>query len=277
MNMFLHEIDDANIAWGDTLSNPLHLDDQNTLMKFQVVVANPPFSLDKWAMGFASQTDKKFEMSAALDPHHRFDWGVPPASKGDFAFVQHMLYSLAENGRMAVVLPHGVLFRGATEGKIRQQILEMNLLDAVIGLPENLFFGTGIPAAVLVFRKNRRRQEVLFIDASSEAHYQKDKTQNRLTEDGLQRILRAYDDFKTIPKYASLATKAEIAANDFNLNIPRYVETFEEEAPVDMDAVQQHIAGIEAELRVVKATMATYLNELGILPDVETPGSISRC
>ncbi|MCP4398706.1 MAG: N-6 DNA methylase, partial [bacterium] len=150
MNMFLHGIDDAKIAWGDTLSNPLHLDD-GKLMKFQVVVANPPFSLDKWAMGFAAQADDNFKMEASLDPHKRFEWGVPPKSKGDFAFVQHMLYSLAEGGRMAIVLPHGVLFRGAAEGKIRKQIIEMNLLEVVIGLPENLFFGTGIPATVLVF------------------------------------------------------------------------------------------------------------------------------
>ena len=119
MNMFLHGIDDANIEWGDTLSNPLHLENGN-LMKFQVIVANPPFSLDKWAMGFAGDNDEKFKMQANLDPYGRFEWGVPPASRGDYAFVQHMLYSLAEDGRMAVILPHGVLFRGASEGRIRK-------------------------------------------------------------------------------------------------------------------------------------------------------------
>ena len=141
MNMYLHGIDDAKIEWGDTLSNPLHLED-GKLMKFQVIVANPPFSLDKWAMGFAGEgsSDKKFKMEASLDPHRRFEWGVPPASKGDYAFVQHMLYSLAEDGRMATILPHGVLFRGGSEGKIRKQIIELNLLDAVIGLPEGLIF-----------------------------------------------------------------------------------------------------------------------------------------
>lgn len=264
MNMFLHGIDDAKIAWGDTLSNPLHFDDNGKLMKFQVVVANPPFSLDKWAMGFASQSDDKFKMEASLDTHKRFEWGVPPKSKGDFAFVLHMLYSLAENGRMAIVLPHGVLFRGAAEGRIRQQIIEMNLLDAVVGLPENLFFGTGIPATVLVFRKNRKRQEVLFIDASSEENYRKEKTQNILTEEGLQRITAAYDDYKTIDRFTYLATKEEIKENDFNLNIPRYVDTFEEEEPVDMDAVKQSISQIESELTAVKEKMQHYLAELGL-------------
>ena len=174
MNMFLHGVDDARIWQGDTLSNPQNLEDDK-LMKFQVVVANPPFSLDKWDSGFLSKAGpdekgkKPEKMTAALDEHHRFDWGVPPSSKGDYAFVLHMLNSLdAENGRMAVVLPHGVLFRGASEGKIRKQLIEMNLLDAVIGLPANLFYGTGIPACILVFKKGRTRDDVLFIDASGE-------------------------------------------------------------------------------------------------------------
>ena len=264
MNMFLHGIDDTKIEWGDTLSNPLHLDDSGKLMKFQVVVANPPFPLDKWAMGFASQSDDEFKMEASLDTHHRFEWGVPPKSKGDFAFVQHMLYSLAEGGRMAIVLPHGVLFRGAAEGKIRQQIVEMNLLDAVIGLPENLFFGTGIPAVILVFHKNRKRQEVLFIDAGSEEYYRKEKTQNVLTEQGLQRITAAYDNYTIIDKFTHCATKEEIKENDFNLNIPRYVDTFEEEESVDMDAVKQNIYQIESELMQVKEKMGNYLMELGL-------------
>ncbi len=166
MNMFLHGIDDAKIEWGDTLSNPLHLED-GKLMKFQVIVANPPFSLDKWAMGFAGDNDDKFKMEASLDPYGRFEWGVPPASRGDYAFVQHMLYSLAEDGRMTVILPHGVLFRGASEARIRKQIIDMNFLDAVIGFPEGLFYGTGIPACIMVFKKNRTIKDVLFIDAST--------------------------------------------------------------------------------------------------------------
>lgn len=278
MNMFLHGIDDAKIAWGDTLANPLHLEDEK-LMKFQVVVANPPFSLDKWAMGFAGaalsaletigkkgKKDTEFKMEASLDPHKRFGWGVPPSSKGDYAFVLHMLHSLAENGRMGVVLPHGVLFRGASEAKIRQQILdpEINLLDAVIGLPENLFFGTGIPAVILVFKKNRTRREVLFIDASGEGNYEKVKNQNKLREEDLVRITAAYERYANEDKYSYVASFEEIKENDFNLNIPRYVDTFEEEEPVDMDAVKEKICTIKKELVEVEAQMDKYLKELGL-------------
>lgn len=265
MNMYLHGIDDANIEWGDTLANPLHLED-GKLMKFQKIVANPPFSLDKWAMGFAGDgnDDKKFKMEASLDQHRRFEWGVPPTSKGDYAFIQHMLYSLAKGGTMATILPHGVLFRGASEGKIRKEIIEMNLLDAVIGLPEGLFYGTSIPACILVFKKDRTREDVLFIDASGEGNYEKGKNQNKLREEDLQKIVATYDSRETIDKYSYKATKKEIQDNDYNLNIPRYVDTFEEEAPVDMEAVKQNIADIKKELAVVEAEMEKYLKELGL-------------
>lgn len=263
MNMFLHKIDDAKIEWGDTLSNPLHLED-GKLMKFQVIVANPPFSLDKWAMGFAGDNDDKFKMEASLDPHGRFEWGVPPASRGDYAFVQHMLYSLAEDGRMAVILPHGVLFRGASEGRIRKQIIDLNLLDAVIGLPEGLFYGTGIPACIMVFKKNRTRRDVLFIDASGEGNYEKGKNQNKLREQDIEKIVEAYEKYEDVDKYAYVATYEEIKENDYNLNIPRYVDTFEEEEPVDMEEVARNIENIKAELKEVEEQMAKYLKELGL-------------
>ncbi|MBC2697293.1 MAG: type I restriction-modification system subunit M [ANME-2 cluster archaeon] len=264
MNMFLHNFDDANVMWGDTLSNPLFLDD-GQLMKFQVVVANPPFSLDKWAMGFAgSGDDKDYKMESSLDSYRRFEWGVPPKSKGDYAFVQHMLYSLAEGGRMGIVLPHGVLFRGAAEGKIRKQIIDLNLLDAVIGLPANLFFGTGIPACVLVFKKNRSRRDILFIDASNDGHYEKGKNQNNLREEDIRRIVDTYEKYEDIDKFAHVATLDEIKENEYNLNIPRYVDTFEEEEPVDMDAVKQNIANIKNELAEVEVKMEKQLEELGL-------------
>ncbi|WP_375199580.1 type I restriction-modification system subunit M [Bacillus sp. RS11] len=265
MNMYLHGIDDANIEWGDTLANPLHLE-EGKLMKFQKIVANPPFSLDKWTMGFVGEenTDSKFKMDASLDEHRRFEWGVPPTSKGDYAFIQHMLYSLSEKGTMATILPHGVLFRGASEGKIRKQIIEMNLLDTVIGLPKGLFYGTDIPACVLVFKKNRTRKDVLFIDASSEEHYEKGKNQNKLREEDLQEIMETYDNRETIDKYSYVATFEEIKENDFNLNIPRYVDTFEEEEPVDIEVVKQNIADIKEELKVVEAEIEKYLKELGM-------------
>lgn len=265
MNMYLHGIDDARLQWGDTLANPLHLEGDR-LMKFQRIVANPPFSLDKWAMGFADDTsdDKQFKMDASLDPHRRFDWGVPPASKGDYAFVQHMLHSLAEEGKMATILPHGALFRGASEGRIRKEILEMNLLDAVIGLPEGLFFGTGIPACIMVFQKNRKRADVLFIDASLEGNYEKGKNQNRLREEDIQRIVETYKHYEIKNKYSYVASLEEIEENDYNLNVPRYVDTFEEEEPIDMTKVNQNINDIKMELETVESQMQKYLKELGL-------------
>lgn len=265
MNMYMHGIDDARIEWGDTLANPLHLED-GKLMKFQVIVANPPFSLDKWAMGFANEgnTDKKFKMEASLDQFKRFEWGVPPTSKGDYAFVQHMLYSLAENGRMATILPHGVLFRGSSEGKIRQQIIEMNLLEAVIGLPEGLFFGTGIPACIMLFKKDRKHKDVLFIDASSEGNYEKGKNQNKLREQDIAKIVETYEKWETIDKYSYVATIDEIKENDYNLNIPRFVDTFEEEESIDMERVKENISNIKQELKEVELQMDKYLKELGL-------------
>ncbi len=176
-----------------------------------------------------------------------------------------MLSSLdAENGRMAVVLPHGVLFRGASEGKIRRQLVEMNLLDAVIGLPANLFYGTGIPACILVFKKNRTCRDILFIDASGDGNFEKGKNQNILRDSDITRIVNAYQARQNEDKYSYVASFDEIKENDFNLNIPRYVDTFEEEELVDIDEVQRNIANIEAELAEVQAQMKNYLKELGL-------------
>lgn len=200
-----------------------------------------------------------------MDPYKRFDIGVPPSSKGDYAFVLHMLKSLdGNNGRMAVVLPHGVLFRSASEGKIRRQLVEMNLLDAVIGLPANLFYGTGIPACILIFKKNRSRRDVVFIDASGEGNYEKGKNQNILRPSDIAKIVNTYEGRLDVDKYCHIASFDEIRENDFNLNIPRYVDTFEEEELVDIDEVKQNIANIEAELAQVQAQMAKYLEELGL-------------
>ena len=251
MNMFLHEINDAVIEWGDTIRNPLHLQD-NLLKTFDVVVANPPFSLDKWGADFAQN-----------DPFMRFNhYEVPPKSKGDYAFVIHMIKSLNEHGRMGVVLPHGVLFRGASEGKIRQKLIEQNLLDAIVGLPANLFFGTGIPAAILVFKKNRVNNDILFIDASRE--FDKAKNQNNLTDENIVKIIETYRNRSEIEKYSHVATLEEIQENDYNLNIPRYVDTFEEENPVDIEATKANISKIESELVTIKTQMSTYLKELGL-------------
>lgn len=265
MNMFLHNIDDAKIYLGDTIANPRTIENDK-LMKFQAVVANPPFSLDKWDSGFAADhNDDKFQMSAELDKYRRFDWGIPPRSKGDYAFVLHMLHSLdANNGRMAVVLPHGVLFRGASEGRIRKQLIDLNLLDAVIGLPSNLFYGTSIPACILVFKKGRTKHTVQFIDASGEGNFEKGKNQNKLRPQDIQKIITTYENSKELEKYSHIATLDEIKENDYNLNIPRYVDTFEPEPIIDIDEVNKEIKDIKEQQTTVEAKMQAYLKELGL-------------
>ncbi len=272
MNMFLHDIHDAKIAWGDSLSNPMHLDSDGNLMQFDAVVANMPFSQDKWAQGFnpggetSDKNKKEFKMTAGADRFHRFDWGVPPTSKGDWAFLLHMIHSLKDKNksRMVAVVPHGVLFRGASEGQIRKKVVEENLLDAVIGLPENLFFGTTIPACLMVFKKNRTNEDVVFIDASGEGRYEKDKTQNKLTAKSIEEILEAYNKRENIEKFCHVATKEEIKANDYNLNIPRYVDTFEEEELIDIEQVKTNITNIKTELAGVESQLSQYLSDIGL-------------
>jgi type I restriction enzyme M protein len=255
MNMFLHGFDQARVEWCDTLRSPA-LVEKDALMKFDVVVANPPFSLDKWGDIKDPKDDK---------PYNRFHRGVPPKSKGDYAFISHMVETtVADTGKVGVICPHGVLFRGGQEGVIRRKLIEENLLDAVIGLPANLFYGTGIPAAILIFDRGRtakKRKDVLFIDASRE--FAQEKRQNRLRDEDLAKIVKTYGTFKSLDKYAYRATLKEIAENDFNLNIPRYVDTFEGEEEIDIDAVQQEIDGIEVELAKTRKQMAAYLKELG--------------
>lgn len=262
MNMFLHGEDNHRIEWGDTIRNPLLLDTKGEgkgiagLMHFDIVTANPPFSLDKWG-----------HEDAANDPYGRFRRGVPPKTKGDYAFISHMIETLKpgnsskKGGRMGVVVPHGVLFRASSEGKIRQQLIEENLLDTVIGLPEKLFFGTGIPAAILIFKKQKSDESVLFIDASRE--FKSGKNQNQLTPENIQKIIDTYKARKTTDKYSYLATFDEIKENDFNLNIPRYVDTFEEEEEIDLMAVRAEREQLKTQLAELEAEMAKYLEELG--------------
>ncbi|MBD5801883.1 putative type I restriction enzymeP M protein [Azoarcus sp. Aa7] len=251
MNMFLHGEDNHRIEWGDTLRNPKLLDGDGLLKHFDIVVANPPFSLEKWG-----------HEAADGDKYKRFRRGIPPRTKADYAFILHMIETMKPgSGRMAVVVPHGVLFRGAAEGKIRKQLIDENLLDIVIGLPEKLFYGTGIPAAVLVFRKKKTDDKVLFIDASRE--YLDGKNQNILRPQDLQKIVDNATSRQSADKYAYLASPAEIAENDYNLNIPRYVDTFEEEEEIDLMAVRREREQLKAELAVLEEKMAGYLKELG--------------
>ncbi|MFO7535925.1 MAG: type I restriction-modification system subunit M [Kiritimatiellia bacterium] len=253
MNMFLHGLDSARIEWEDTIRHPLLLEG-TALMKFDVVVANPPFSLDKWGQEMASG-----------DRFGRFGRGVPPKSKGDWAFVLHMLATAVEGkGRVGVVVPHGVLFRGGAEGTIRKSVIEENLLDGVVGLPANLFYGAGIPAALLIFDKSRKLKGkcgVLFIDASRE--YEQGTNQNKLRAEDIEKIVDTFRRRKEIPKYSRLAPYTELEENEFNLNIPRYVDTFEPEPEVDIAAVQKEIEEIEGKLGETRKKMRGYLKELG--------------
>ena len=193
---------------------------------------------------------------------------MPPASKGDYAFISYMVETAKpKSGRVAVIVPHGVLFRGGKEGIIRTALIKENLLDAVIGLPANLFTTTSIPVAILIFDrsrepggKNEARRDVLFIDASRE--FKPAKAQNELTDENISKIFNTYVKRQEIEKYSHSATLKEIEENDFNLNIPRYVDTFEEEPPVDIAAVQKEIARIDGELKTVEAQMQKYLKEI---------------
>lgn len=255
MNMFLHDENAPRIEWADTLLDP-RLIEGDRLMKFEVVTANPPFSLDKWGADQEGNEKKGF---------NRWHRGVPPKSKGDYAFISHMVETTTEGtGRVGVVVPHGVLFRGGAEGKIRKAFIEENLLDAVIGLPPNLFFGTGIPACILVFRRDRRnRTDVLFIDASRE--FLQDKNQNLIREAvEVAKIIKAYQKRQAIDKYAYVAAREEIREYDYNLNIPRYVDTYKEEKEILIPAVQKRIEQLEGELAKVRTEMAECLKDLGL-------------
>lgn len=259
MNMFLHGMDGARIEWGDTLNNPKLVDEredsrthqvEQTLKKFDIVVANPPFSLDKWG-----------HKEASGDTFRRYHRGLPPKSRADYAFISHMVETAVEaGGKVGVIVPHGVLFRGGTEGKIRQRLIDDNLLAGVIGLPANLFFGTGIPAAILLFERGRESTDVMFIDASRE--YADEKKQNRLRLEDIEKIVTTYRAGEDVERYAHRATLDSIRGNEYNLNIPRYVDTFETEREIDVAAVQVRIRSLESELAETRSKMDSYLAEL---------------
>jgi type I restriction enzyme M protein len=250
MNMIMHDVHyrKFDIKQEDTLEHPQHADE-----RFEAIVANPPFSA-KWSANDLFMSDDRFSQYGKL----------APSSKADFAFVQHMIYHLDENGTMAIVLPHGVLFRGAAEGHIRKYLIEdRNYLDAVIGLPANIFYGTSIPTCILVFKKCREDSDnVLFIDASNE--FEKAKNQNYLTTENIEKIVDTYASRAEIEKYSHLASMDEIKENDYNLNIPRYVDTFEEEEPIDLDAVSSQLQALDIDMARTDETIAKFCDELGI-------------
>jgi type I restriction enzyme M protein len=258
MNMFLHGKDSARLEWGDTLNNPLIVENDH-LMKFDTIVSNPPFSLKKWGAEHAD-----------ADKYKRFWRGVPPKDKGDFAFITHMVETAKpKTGRIAVIVPHGVLFRSGAEGKIREQLLKENLIDAVIGLPAGLFQTTGIPVAIFILDRSREKggeneskKDVFFIEASKE--FKSEKAQNVLTDENIEKIYFTYKTRKSVDKFAKKVTLKEIEENDFNLNITRYVDTFIEEEPVDIQANLKALEALEPELQKLEKQMAVYLKELGI-------------
>ncbi len=258
MNMFLHGKDSARLEWGDTLNNPLLVENDH-LMKFDNIVANPPFSLKKWGAEHAE-----------ADKYKRFWRGVPPKDKGDFAFITHMVETAKpKTGRIAVIVPHGVLFRGGAEGKIREQLIKENIIDAVIGLPAGLFQTTGIPVAVLVIDRSRekgganeKKKDIFFIEASKE--FKANKAQNILAEENIEKIYSTYKKRKNVKKFARSVEFKELEENDFNLNITRYVDTFIEEEPVDIKANLKELAELEPQLQKLEKQMAEYLKELGI-------------
>ena len=250
MNMLLHGVSfkHFDIKNADTLEKPMHLD-----MKFDAVVANPPYS-QTWSADPKFMEDERFSAYGKL----------APKSKADFAFIQHMIFQLSDNGIMAVVLPHGVLFRGASEGIIREYIIkEKNYLDAVIGLPANIFYGTSIPTCILVFKKCREHEDnILFIDASKE--FEAGKNQNRLRDEDVDKIVKTYIDRVEIEKYCHVAPMSEVEENEYNLNIPRYVDTFEEEEKIDIKQVQKELKDIDKEIAEVNKELNVYLKELGL-------------
>ncbi|MDP1840859.1 MAG: type I restriction-modification system subunit M, partial [Reyranella sp.] len=252
MNMILHGVSyrQFDLKQEDTLERPQHLH-----MKFEAVVANPPFSAN-WSADPHFTTDDRFSTYGRL----------APASKADFAFVLHMIHHLADNGTMAVVLPHGALFRGGAEGDIRKILVaERNYLDAVIGLPENIFYGTGIPTCLLVFKKCREHpDDILFIDAS--AHFEKGKNQNSLAEHNVTKIVETYREWRNENRYSHVAPLREIEENDYNLNIPRYVDTFNEEKQIDLDTVLTELKVNHTKIAEVDARISAFCEELGLEP-----------
>ena len=251
MNMLLHGVkySDFDIQNGDTLEADAFGDRQ-----FDAVVANPPFSAI-WSAADKFNSDDRFSKAGVL----------APKSKADYAFILHMIYHLNDGGTMACVAPHGVLFRGAAEGKIRQFLIEKkNYIDAIIGLPANIFYGTSIPTCILVMKKCRKDDDnILFIDASKE--FEKVKTQNKLREEHIQKIIETYRSRTEIEKYSHCASLQEVKDNDYNLNIPRYGDTFEEEEEIDIKAVMAEIKSLEAKRADLDAQIDVYLKELGII------------
>lgn len=259
MNMILHDIHfrEFSIEQEDTLENPQHLE-----KRFEAVVANPPFSAHwKGDKNPLNNTDERFSQYGRIAPN----------TKADYAFITHMIHQLADNGIMATVVPHGVLYRGAAERVIRKYLIkELNYLDAVIGLPANIFYGTSIPTSIVVFKKCRKVDDnIVFIDASGEDHFYKNGNQNELRDEDVEEIINKYRTRETKEKYSYVATLQEIADNDYNLNIPRYVDTYEEENLRNINVISEKLTSIEKSLNEANNTIEAFCEEL----DIPSPNS----
>jgi type I restriction enzyme M protein len=268
LNMILHGYMDADIAKGDTLGDPKHRDADDTVKSFDRVIANPPFSLDGWwdAEEVSAETkgEKPNYTKNVTDGFGRFVYGVPPRSYGDLAFAQHMIASLKADGRMGVVLPHGILFRGSAEGKIREGMLKDDIIEAVVGLPSKLFYNTGIPACILIINKNKPKElknRIIFIDASKE--FKAGSNMNLLETEHIDKIVGAYDAGADVEKFMRSVPMNEIKENDYNLNIARYIDTSEEEEQIDIVSVLSDIRTLEEEEKAIDEKLGGFLRELG--------------
>jgi type I restriction enzyme M protein len=253
MNLLLHGLSSARLEKGDTLRSPKLLTENGKLMEFDIVIANPPFSLKNWGYEEAQN-----------DPYRRFKFGIPPKGYGDYAFVQHMISTLNVRGRAGVVLPHGALFCGGAEGKIRKGILEEDLVEAVIGLPPNLFFGTGIPACLFIMNRDKskeRRGKVFFLYGAND--FLGGKNQNKLRKEDIEKIVSAFREYKSFGKYCRPVSLDEIRANDYNLNITRYVDVTEEEEEIDVQNVLNELSSLKSERTTIENKMNEFLKELG--------------
>lgn len=253
INMFLHGLDAADIRRGDTLQDPQFLDEFGALKQFDIVVANPPYSIKDWPYEFF-KTNRYGRLEG---------YDMPPNKNADYAFILHILKSMKDNGRAGVVLPHGVLFRGGSEGRIRKQILKNDLIEAVIAMPSKLFYGVGIPVCILIFNKNKpdnKKNKILFIDA--EKDYAEGKNQNSLRKKDIDKIVNAYDDYKDIEKFARIIDSKEIEENEFNLNVRRYIENGEEEEEINVSEVWKELKELEQERTQIDKEVEHYLEEL---------------
>ncbi|GAB4044421.1 type I restriction-modification system subunit M [Spirosoma jeollabukense] len=277
LNMLLHNFDSADLRKGDTLVNPQHKNSENELRLFDRVIANPPFSQDRWWTPAEINLPKKLDKdgkekevtpnyaTAVVDNFGRLHYGTPPRGYADMAFLQHMLAVLRQNGRMGVVLPHGTLFRGGAEGSIREKLLEDDLVEGIVGLPSALFYNTGIPAAIWVLTKSKPvelRKRVRIIDASQE--FKEGKNQNELEDRHVQHILAAYDAGLDIDKFMKVVDVADIKANDYNLNISRYIDRSEAAEVIELAAVHAALRELEAKEALIDAKLESLLEEIGL-------------